>query len=636
METSSTILFNRKGKTMKAKFRIYFDDLSAYVYSGTDLYIEFRDCEDIEHSATNIFDNMSIDIQSGIKQVDQWFNAGGGQSYTSDFESLSENGSYIEFVANLNNFSSFESFVSAGIVEIYPLANETLLYLYTQNSENNALNKSLTLVNIINGKFNHSIGVKSLNIDVVNIDMNFNYVYIPSLNRYYFVDSIEIISNDVRRLHLKEDVLMSWKTLIKRQSAFILRSQTLDNRLLLKDDRLPLEDKVSHQYFKNLTMGNLKNITFDYSTAGYRFMCMSFTTASEFIAILSNIVAPSNSGLPDIMPTLNYQTCMTFFPYYTLYNLIKGIYADSSKASFIETLMWLPFDPLSVFNVLTEQASKIYVGDKVLDTQGNWVNPATTGGLSPCRVSQTMGSPYLIVADFTFNQAGGIDVLDTMLMRGSYWEIYVAFVGWVNIDFTKVYGKRILIYYTIDVKTGISTAYIYNYTDKIVIYSTTCTLGIQVDFTSSNALENAKQKQANDLNMIISTLSNTISLGVGVATENPVAMVGAVMNETKAITNYVNSNNMLIERAQMNFGTSNGALYSPLDVCVRRSYHTPLAIDYLTYAHMQGYPCNKYDALSYYTGYVEIGEIHFNPFNEVIYQDEINEIVTLLKDGVIF
>ena len=93
---------------------------------------------------------------------------------------------------------------------------------------------------------------------------------------------------------------------------------------------------------------------------------------------------------------------------------------------------------------------------------------------------------------------------------------------------------------------------------------------------------------------------------------------------------------MLIERAQMNFGTSNGALYSPLEACVRRSYHKPLAIDYLTYAHTQGYPANKYDSLSLYTGYVEIGEIHFNPFNEVIYQDEITEIVTLLKDGVIF
>lgn len=220
---------------MKARFRIYFDDLSAYVYAGTDLYIEFKDCEDIQYSATNIFDNISIDIQTGIKQVDQWFNAGGGQSFTSNFESLSTNGSYIEFVANLNDVSSFENFVNAGIVEIYPLANETLLYLYTQNSENNALNKSLTLVNIISGKFNHSIGVKSLNIDVVDLEMNFNYVYIPSLNRYYYVDSVEIVSANVRRLHLKEDVLMSWQSLIRQQSAFVDRQENIYDADIVDD-----------------------------------------------------------------------------------------------------------------------------------------------------------------------------------------------------------------------------------------------------------------------------------------------------------------------------------------------------------------------------------------------------------------
>ena len=230
---------------MKARFKIYFDNLSAYVYAGTDLYIEFRDCEDIEHSAVNIFDNMSIDIQSNLKQVDQWFNAGGGQSYTSNFESLSDNGSYIEFVANLNDVSSLNGFVNTGIVKVYPLANETLLYLYTQNSENNALDKSLTLIDIINGKFNHSIGVKSLNIDVVNIPMNFNYVYIPSLNRYYYVDSVEIISNDVRRLMLKEDVLMSWKSLIRQQSAFVDRQENLYDSDIV-------DDLVTYSYDKSI------------------------------------------------------------------------------------------------------------------------------------------------------------------------------------------------------------------------------------------------------------------------------------------------------------------------------------------------------------------------------------------------
>ena len=67
--------------------------------------------------------------------------------------------------------------------------NETLIYIYSQNSENHALNKSLTLINIISGKFNHSIGIKSLNIDVVNIDMNFNYVYIRHATRSLSVPS---------------------------------------------------------------------------------------------------------------------------------------------------------------------------------------------------------------------------------------------------------------------------------------------------------------------------------------------------------------------------------------------------------------------------------------------------------------
>ena len=40
--------------------------------------------------------------------------------------------------------------------------------------------------------------------------------------------------------------------------------------------------------------------------------------------------------------------------------------------------------------------------------------------------------------------------------------------------------------------------------------------------------------------------------------------------------------------------------------------------------------------MSTLSGYVEIGEIHFDPKNADIYQDEITEIVELLQKGVIF
>ena len=624
---------------MKAKFRLHLDELSAFVYSGIPFYIEFNNVNNYVDLNIQDTDNLSITINQNTKQIDMWYTGGGGETITSNFESISTNGSYIEFDATCNDVLALKKFVDAGIIEFNALPNDTLIYLYKQNNANNVVNKNIILIDIISGQFNHSIAFKTLNVDVVNIPMNFNYVYIPSLNRYYYVDSVEIVSNDIRRLHLREDVLMTWQKLIKQQTALITRKQSGSNSNVLIDDRLPLEDKLSYDYFKSLTMLDGKNITFDYETKGKRFCSLSFTNASTYIAILNDIQPPvNNSGLPTIQSHMNYQTCMAFFPYITLYELIKGLYADSSKASYIENLMWLPFDPLFVFDTLNEAGSYLYCGDKVLGVDGTWItqSQAISQGKAVCQLSQTMGSPYLVLADFTFNSNGGIDITNSMLMQNSYWEIYIPFVGWVPVTYSKVYNKRIWIYYTIDMKTGISTAYIYNFTDKIVLYSATCTLGVKVDFSTSNQLENTRQKQANDLNMLIGGLSSAISIGVGIASENPVAIAGGVLSFGKQVVSYVNSNNMLIERANTSFGTSDGALYSPLEVCVRRSYHKPISIDNDVYASMQGYPTNTYSDLQIITGYTEIGEIHFDPKIADIYQDEITEIVSLLKDGVIF
>ena len=49
------------------------------------------------------------------------------------------------------------------------------------------------------------------------------------------------------------------------------------------------------------------------------------------------------------------------------------------------------------------------------------------------------------------------------------------------------------------------------------------------------------------------------------------------------------------------------------------------------------FPYNKYVNIGSLTSnnYIEVGEIHFNPKGNEIYQDEISEIVALLKSGVI-
>ena len=95
------------------------------------------------------------------------------------------------------------------------------------------------------------------------------------------------------------------------------------------------------------------------------------------------------------------------------------------------------------------------------------------------------------------------------------------------------------------------------------------------------------------------------------------------------------SNNQIFDRASMTFGTSNGALYSNKEFKIVMTCHDPVSIDLSYYQHAQGLPCNIYGDLSGFSGYTEIGEIHFDPMNEIIYTTEVDEIVSLLKTGVI-
>ena len=621
---------------MKLHFKIYLDDFSNTTLNNVSIGFQHIDNQiDWEEQPT---DMMSLEIISGTKKVNFEYSSGGGVTHTSNFEDLSTNGSYIEFDGDFDfGISDLMKFINDGIIEITPIGDSVLVYLYKQNSENNAVSKSLTLVNVVAGKFNSAFNMKNPILDFHLTDSGVvlcNYIYIPSLSRYYFVDSMDMISANYIRYKLREDVLMTWASLIRQQSAFVIRSESNNSVDLLVDERLPLEDKISCVYYTSLVNSTLKNVTLDYDlTNGYNFMVTSITSVSANVC--NDVTPPTSAGLPTISSHLTEHDCVRFADKNTIGKLLLACYNDDATASYINSVLWLPFNPITAFDAHTSATTAIYAGDKALNNTSQWVNASGTYTPATCYYTWTGSSPYLVVADFQFNPTGGVGAYDKPLYFRSQWEIYIPFVGWVEVPYAKVYNKRILVYYSLDFKTGISTAYVYNYTDKIVVYSTTCTLGIQIDVSTTNRLENTRQKQANDLNMLLSTLTSVASIGVGVATDNPVAITGGLLSLGKGVAGYVNANNQIYDRANTSFGTSDGALHSPLDVIVRRSYHAPITIVATTFASINGYPANKYDLLSNFSGHTEVGEIHFDPKNNLIAQDEISEIVTLLKDGVI-
>lgn len=110
--------------------------------------------------------------------------------------------------------------------------------LYVNASEKNKINKSLTAVSTLTGsvKDNTSITHPKILIEYDN-PVSFNYCYIDAFNRYYFVDDVIIVRNNLLQISLSVDVLESFKTAILSQNV-IIDKNTSNYELYLPDENL--------------------------------------------------------------------------------------------------------------------------------------------------------------------------------------------------------------------------------------------------------------------------------------------------------------------------------------------------------------------------------------------------------------
>lgn len=642
---------------MKTTYRISLDDLTHNTDQITNIL--FTNCENLENVVEGYeFVQMTLSVYS-----DGQFSATCVRADSTTFSFT--NVDYDEYIiATLimdadvggNNVNKVLTLIQNQFIDVNQKGKTTLL-AFIQNSENDHLSKTLTGAKIFDGNFKNPVNVKTIEIDVDNygrFNKFYNYIFIPILNRFYYVRTATHTTKDFTRLYLSEDVLMSWRSLIKSQDALVTRQQN-EMSVYLVDNRRPLKDILSTEVITPIDTPYAQskvnvyfNLNLDDTLANFLIVGRGNSgTDKDFddIKVIENPINPSN---PQYLPNIQPHTITTLNIYFIPFSVLKGISSalmkDDSVASYLDTLLWLPFDPRTPFNLDTNIPTShpndnINLGGKWYDHNLEEFRDATET-IPPCPYyfKDRNGKffehcPYLVAFDGTFSTL-------TSDWRNyepySNYEINVPFVGLVKVQSKDIINKRILIYYSMDLRSGSATAYMYNYTDNVLIWSGACQLGVVIPVNTTNNLENTKQKQSNDLNMILGMISSVTSVGIGVASDNPIAIVGGVLSASKTVATYVNANRMIFERCQVMYnGSGEGMLYAPIKVYAKRTYNETITIDLTTYAKMQGYPSNKYESLSTLTGYTEIGEIHFNPKGNEIYQDEIVEIIALLKSGVI-
>lgn len=99
---------------------------------------------------------------------------------------------------------------------------------YVNTSETNKIDKNLTNAYTLEGTLRENCDVinPSIMVQSSSTITEYNYVYIPEFNRYYFINSVESVRMNLWRITLKVDVLMSFKDYIKSCTGIISDSTT--------------------------------------------------------------------------------------------------------------------------------------------------------------------------------------------------------------------------------------------------------------------------------------------------------------------------------------------------------------------------------------------------------------------------
>lgn len=117
------------------------------------------------------------------------------------------------------------------------------LKLYQSTAEPNRVNKTsyLTLVKTLQGALRNYTSITDLSITIeYELVPNFNYIYIPIFNRYYFVTDISSVREHLWEISASCDVLMTYKDGLLNCSAFIDRNENSYDQLII-DDKLPIK-----------------------------------------------------------------------------------------------------------------------------------------------------------------------------------------------------------------------------------------------------------------------------------------------------------------------------------------------------------------------------------------------------------
>lgn len=277
----------------------------------------------------------------------------------------------------------------------------------------------------------------------------------------------------------------------------------------------------------------------------------------------------------------------------------------------IISLYCYPFDVKAVVQGSAQTADDVIIV--------NIITMATTGTFLAYRTP-----PLISLGEYTFTRATN-DFRDYAPYTSI--ELYLPYIGFVDLDPGIVQGEKIAIDYAVDLYSGKCTAYLsVVHTEggsdvKKVFMVRDGQIGFQVQIAGGSGADIARK--------ITSTSIGAVGAVVGAATGGAAAAVSGVSG---TLLNVVNNSKIASKKGGTNDPAT--ALYGPQNAYLIIT--RPTVVRPTNYDHDVGRPLMATRVLSTISGYTEVERVHVegNDFAQAL-DAEKREIEALLKSGVI-
>ena len=126
-----------------------------------------------------------------------------------------------------------------------------LIKTYNYNGEPNRVNKTLQENEEYTGVLNSTVNILEpvIRFRTTNV-VTFNYVYIESLHRYYFVSEIQQ-NGDICTVYLRTDVLMTYKDKILDSIGTLTKGANVNKYASNRENNYDLRPKLKKLNFPN-------------------------------------------------------------------------------------------------------------------------------------------------------------------------------------------------------------------------------------------------------------------------------------------------------------------------------------------------------------------------------------------------